>query len=943
MPARTGARATWWVVAGWVAFVVLTLGTSLLGRNVFASTDLLAQYAPWDPGTPYTIQNLLNRDVVDVFLPTWSQIADRLAAGDIPRWSSLSGSGVPLLSSPSYPSAVPTVWPYFVLPLWYAPVIVKVLQLVAATAGMWLLLRRWGTGRPAALLAGLVYASSGFFVSWANFPQASVAAFIPLLLWSVERFVAMLRHVRIQRWSGVGTVAFLSGGAPVALVVACLLFAGFPAVTGWALYAAGGYTLVRVLAPGLTPGRRRQDLAARAVALLGTAFWVGVGVALTAVQLLPFAVQLARTDLDYREGGFTQQLPDVSLITSVLPRVMASAKAPLFAPPDNAIEYNAYLGSAALLLVLLALLAPRPQRMPRGVLSYLAVVSVLCVVLMWFQNPAVTWIGNLPIFSGNPIGRLRSVLFVLLAALAGLGLDALLRGERPRAWRTPAATAMVLFWVVASGVVGYQRFGAVTGYSKAVVDTVVAGVAVLVLGVLAIVGRRLWGGRLLLPVVVALVTTECVLGTGFYWNHVDRATFYPPRASLSFLVAHQGHERTAGTRSTLRPSTPSLYGIRTLGAHAFVPRDWAELLKATALDPGGFFDTATVTQLANGTAAQLAVPGLDRFAVRYATLNQRQAVIGRLQTDVELPGDSAQPQSGRRLTIPVGGSVQAQVNPITARALTVNLLEPTTPAADGAELKVTVRDATGAEVVSGRRYEVGFPAGRLAVPLVEQPTTAPGPWTVTVHWRGPEPLTVAGVAGRPVLDAVVPNGNDGLRVVNTDDGMTTYLRTTALPRFRWASQTLVVPDEQRRAQTVARSPLSAQTVVLGEPGVATSGKPATVQVTQDSGDEVGARVDAKGTGYLVVADSMDPADWTATVDGQETELVVADQAMAAVVVPPGVHQVRIRYTPAGGRSGALLGGAAAVVLLASGVAVMLDRRRQRRPAVRGARAPRSPE
>lgn len=917
---------TWWVALGWVVFVVLTLGSSLAGRTVFAATDLLQQYAPWDPGTTYVLKNFLTRDVVDAVLPSYAQIHDRLFSGDIPSWSSLAGPGQPLMSTPSNTTLAPTVWPYLALPVWYAPAVVKVLQLAVGALGMFLLLRRWGTGRPAALLAGLVYATSGFFVSWADFAQASVASFIPLLFWAVERQLAMADEERSGRWRGVGTVAFLSGGAPLALVVACLLFAGFPAVTGWALYAVGVYALVRVLARG------RALRLADALAGVSSAFWLVVGVALTAVQLLPFGAQLGGTDLSYRDGGFDLKLPVVSLITSVLPRVMASNLPPLFSPPDNAIEYNAYIGSAALLFVLVAVVSTRPTRMPRGIFSFLALASALCVVLIWFRVPALAWVGDLPIFSGNPIGRLRAVLFVLLTAMAGLGLDALLSGRRPRSWRLLVAMVVVLAGVGVSGTVGYRRFGAVRGEDVAVGDIAVAAGAVLLVGAAALAARRLLGGRLLLPVTVALVTAQCVMGTGYYWSHVDRSMFYPPRASLDYLLAHQGHERTAGTRSTLRPSVPSLYGIRTLGAHAFVPEDWATLINATAVDGPNFFDTATVSQLPGGSAAQLAAPGLDRLAVRFATLNEREPVVGKQLTGVGLPPapGSVVATGPKPVTIAPGVPATVAMDPLALRGLALELLAPTPPADDGEELRFTVRDATGALVVTGRRLEVSFgPPGPFQVPLVQPSGTAPGPWTVTIAWDGPAPLQVAGVDGVPRLDAVVPNGDDGLRLVNTEDGLTTYLRTTALPRFRWASQTRVEPDDAKRANLVARTTLPPDEVVLDAPGVEPSGAPATVAVTEDSGDTVRARVDARGTGYLVVADSMPKADWSATVDGVSTPLVVADEALSAVVVPAGAHDVAIRYAPKGRPLGAALSAGAAVVLLLSGLVVVIDRRRRR--------------
>jgi uncharacterized membrane protein YfhO len=85
-----------------------------------------------------------------------------------------------------------------------------------------------------------------------------------------------------------------------------------------------------------------------------------------------------------------------------------------------------------------------------------------------------------------------------------------------------------------------------------------------------------------------------------------------------------------------------------------------------------------------------------------------------------------------------------------------------------------------------------------------------------------------------------------------------------------------------------------------------------VQVREDSGDVVKAQVDAQGAGYLVLADAVQH-DWTVTVDGKRADLVPADEAMAAVHVPEGRHEVVFAYA-AGGRSTGLPISAVALVV-----------------------------
>lgn len=953
MPPLATVRARWgptaWVALGWVVFVALTLGTSLLGRAVFASTDLLQQWAPWDPGTAYDVTNRLSRDVTDSLFPSYAQITARLAQGDIPGWTELTGPGQPLTSAPNMPTLTPTVWPYLLLPLHYAPAVVKLAQLAVGATGMLLLLRRWGTGRSAALLAGMVYATSGFFVSWANFPQASVAAFIPALLWSVERLVQRLdpsldlgprsrpdpadadggRLALLARWAGAV--------APVALVVACLFLGGFPAVAAWSLYAAGAYALVRLL---------HRPWGAAVARLAAAGVGVGLGLALSAVQMLPFLTHLGTASLDYRADEFSYTSPPSTLITTLLPRVMASDLAPFTAPPQNAIEYNSYLGSAAALLVLLALVLPRPAAFPRRVLGYLVVTTVVLVMLIWFQNPLVTWMGHLPVFSGNPVGRLRSVLFVLLSALAGLGADALLRGHRPGRRVGTIVVGGLGVAVVVAGVVSWFRFGRYTGYSTAVVDTAVALGAVVVLAALLAAGRRVHPERVLLPVLVAAVCAQSVLGTGFYWNTTDQAHFYPQRDSLDYLRTHQGLDRVTAARGTMRPSVPALYGVRMLDSHTFIPDEWAALLRGLNTEEAStdYFETPTITQLPSASAAQLAVPGLDQLSVSLAVAPASAPVLGTPVGGATLGSGQAGITPGGVLTVEPGQSVRTTINPTDLRGLRLEVAADSPDDPAGSHLDVTVTAADGTVLASGSRFGRRLLQGYTDVALLGEhlrERAASGPWTVTVHWEGSGLLTLAGGDGVPALTAVTPRA-DGLRLVYAGEGVVIYRRTTALPRVRWTSRTEVIADEAARVRTVARTPLDPSTVILGTPGARTDpGSTATVDVTQDTGDTLTTRVDATGAGYLVMADYMAPGDWTVTVDGRAARLVTADQALSAVAVPSGAHTVAVRYTPRGQRSGLVLSGLAALALLGTGVLCTVERVRRRRrgprpgPAVAG--------
>jgi uncharacterized membrane protein YfhO len=77
-----------------------------------------------------------------------------------------------------------------------------------------------------------------------------------------------------------------------------------------------------------------------------------------------------------------------------------------------------------------------------------------------------------------------------------------------------------------------------------------------------------------------------------------------------------------------------------------------------------------------------------------------------------------------------------------------------------------------------------------------------------------------------------------------------------------------------------------------------------------------ASVDARGDGYLVVADALQQG-WVGEVDGEPADLVDADHAGVAVHVPAGRHEVTLRYAPPGQRAGVAVSAASAAGIAAA--------------------------
>ena len=915
-----------------IVFVAITLGPSLVGARVFLGLDVLYRFAPWvsQPGAHLSGQTIYVTDTIDWSIPALHQISDRLWNGDYASWSSLPGGGSPLLANPDFGVFSPGRWLFLILPTWFAPGWSKLLETLFASVFSYLLVRRLRGSQVAAGVAAIIYPVTGFMIGWTNWPQVAVACVIPMMFWSVERFV-QLRTVR--------------SAVPIAVASALLLFGGFPAVAGQTFYLAAAYLLLRTI----VLRRREVKECLRDIAIAGAAAAFGIGV--TAFQLLPFAHQLlSDTDLTYRDQGFFTNTPVRFMLSSVFPRTFSGNFVVNWASPQ---DVNAYVGAVVVLLAALGLTRIISDRVYRSVGIYFALVVAAVVVLVWFQGPWSNWLDHFPIFHGNPIGRIRSQLGLPAAVLAAAGIDVLRdaivdrradaqhRTEaQRRAWTVNRALVVAIpaLVTVAVGVIGIKI--ATTRYVGMATskwpDVLIAVIPLCLITALIWLGRR-WrlAGVGALGVAIVAIGVQAVAATSFFWPTSPRSEFYPSTASIRYLQQHVGDDRIATLGYALRPNAQAYFGLPSITAHTFYPKPMQDLIRK--IYPGSY-QSSTYSILSADPRAWFTAPGLDRLGVRYLVGSPDSAEPGTVSTPVPIPGDvepvaaaggsfEVRPGTTYRASIPAGALRGVNVPMATTQPITT--------------VTATLKSATGAVLA---RDWIDLKPGNWTVPIplaAEAPGSAPtGPSTVEVTVDQPATATKTAGGDLQVQAVRPPASSDGARLVYASSGLVIWQRLTALPRIRWASHATVIADKAARLAASAQGPSDPDGVILASDPARQLGTasvaPTQLDVQQGQGDTLKVRVDVKTAGYLVVADNVQE-DFTASVDGKHEAIVPADYAMGAVYVPAGTHEIRLDYAPRGRSVGFVISGFSAVVLIVAALPVAwwgrLRRRRRVEPGV----------
>jgi hypothetical protein len=467
-----------------------------------------------------------------------------------------------------------------------------------------------------------------------------------------------------------------------------------------------------------------------------------------------------------------------------------------------------------------------------------------------------------------------------------------------------------------------RPFGGGEILKNSLVLPLVIGACVAVTLLLIRFGRQPLG-TLAVGVLPVLFTIEAVSLAGPLLPNESRDTLYPQTAATGFLQRHVGHDRVAVEGQTYYGNAGMLAELRIPTGHSFYSQTWKEMIGT--IDPQAFALSPTLPSL-RADPEVYGAAALDRLGVSWFATTPETAPFGERE-DLQVGSascarDTADPtlaahEDAVETTVPSRNGLRGIVLRVCDDAVV-----PTGS-------KVVVRATLAGTTVTSTQHVRGtVSAGELvlAVPGDELVGTGNVELSVSLEGASGARLSLAsGPGGAPAVDAIRP-ADDGLQLAFADE-LRIYRRTTALPRIRWAASAEVIEDDGDRLARVASHDTPDGTVVLSEGRSGGSGLPADIEILADTPDEIRVRVDARGDGYLVVADALQE-DWKASLGGESAALVDADHAGVAVAVPAGRHEVVLRAAPRGLATGRALSGLTALALTAVGVASLSRQRRR---------------
>ncbi len=164
-----------------------------------------------------------------------------------------------------------------------------------------------------------------------------------------------------------------------------------------------------------------------------------------------------------------------------------------------------------------------------------------------------------------------------------------------------------------------------------------------------------------------------------------------------------------------------------------------------------------------------------------------------------------------------------------------------------------------------------------------------------------------------------------MQVVGAYDGLTLLEPIRRLPRATMFFDAELSGSDRIAAQILAGDPDRIfTTVLLADSGAArnarrqlgTADPNATVTLIRNEPERMAWEVETEAPGLLLVNDAYYPG-WTATVDGEPSDILRANIAFRAILVPDGRHEVAMQYQPKSVRYGTVVSIISLIIVLSA--------------------------
>lgn len=212
---RARIELPWRIAALFYLLVLVFMWRPMIWPYVSVPADFIQKLPPWSKlmKNPVAGGNGLLNDLPMQIMPWAHQVREAWRSGHVPLWNARAGSGYPLLANGQ--SAALSIIRIITLPLplGYAFTAEAAMKLLIALTFTFLYCRRRGWSELASACGSVSFAFCTFLTVWLHFPLATVACFVPAMLYAVDLLVERVTYGRFV-FATLLWVVIIFGGHP---------------------------------------------------------------------------------------------------------------------------------------------------------------------------------------------------------------------------------------------------------------------------------------------------------------------------------------------------------------------------------------------------------------------------------------------------------------------------------------------------------------------------------------------------------------------------------------------------------------------------------------------------------------------------------------------------------------------------------------------------------
>ncbi|PJM74065.1 hypothetical protein CS006_02670 [Bifidobacterium primatium] len=559
------------VVLGVIGMLLYVYHSIVFGNWNYSYTNCLYR---WKPFSSLNVETggFCYSDISDNVLPiAYSTIHQGIFTAWVPSFSIGAPQGINLYFSPlNY---------LYMLPFGAAMLLIAIVKVVGAFAGMYLFVKQMGYSARGGFIAGTTYALSAAMVTWQGWPHTEVGMYAPWLFLVLDK---LIRELKVRYMVETAIIVFL------------MLTAGMPTFAAYFFYLAFAYAVFYTCR---THWNHWKTFAATLVAGIGS---VVIGV----VMSLPYTGGLLTS---VGSNGYSESRAGWSSIGLELPQ-LKTLLFPFLATSTTRNNIESMLYTGVLAIITLGLVIINFRKKPR--VGFFAVTSAI-VLLLLFTPVFDVIFTHMPMVNTSYKFRIVILLNFALAILAGINIDDLFAHvpselvDKLKIWGV-LAIGFIVFALVAWRTRNTELTAHWTGANQKYVVYVSAALAFVVLLLATCITGKGRGVRVLSQICSVAICAIVVLDTGFFaaqylpLTQKGASAIPPATQTIQYLQAHtKNGEKIVSKNVDFPVDSPMFYNLRDIRGHGLSMTN--EDIKAyySAIDPSAYTSSPTNTIFLN--------------------------------------------------------------------------------------------------------------------------------------------------------------------------------------------------------------------------------------------------------------------------------------------------------------------------------------------------------